>query len=287
MIHGQRVLDAHQHLWTLGEGRYGWLTPDAGPLHASFGVADAEPLVAASGVDDVVLVQADGTFADTEAMLAAADAWPRVVGVVAWAPLDDPTVLAAALERYAGEPRVVGLRHQIHDEPDADWVVRAPVLDGLGAVARAGLAYDVVAVEPRHLEHVPTLAARHPELRLVIDHLAKPPVAAGSWEPWAELLRAAAAHPNVTAKISGLDTAAAPGYTAGDLAPYVEHALDCFGADRLMFGSDWPVSILAGGHGRWWEVVTELLAPLSPDEQVAVLGGTARAVYGCGIGVAA
>ncbi|WZH53734.1 MAG: amidohydrolase family protein [Nocardioides alkalitolerans] len=280
MIHGRRVLDAHQHFWQLGPDAYAWLTPEAGPLHASFGVADVEPQVAASGVDDVVLVQADGTVADTDAMLAIADGWPRVAGVVGWAPLDVPDALAATLERYAADRRVVGLRHQIHDEPDADWVVREPVLAGLGAVAAAGLTYDVVAVVPRHLEHVPTLADRHPDLRLVIDHLAKPPVAAGGWEPWAGLLREAAERPNVSAKLSGLDTAAGPGYGAGDLAPYVEHALALFGPERLMFGSDWPVSTLAGGYARWWDVVTELVAPLSPDEQVAVLGASARDFYG-------
>lgn len=280
MIHGRRVLDAHQHFWQLAPGAYPWLTPDAGPLHASFGVADVEPQVAASGVDDVVLVQADGTVADTDAMLAVADGWSRVAGVVGWAPLDEPAGLAGALERYAADVRVVGVRHQIHDEPDPDWVVRTEVLAGLGGLARAGLTFDVVAVLPRHLEHVPTIADRHPDLRIVVDHLAKPPIAAGGWEPWASSLRAAAARPNVTAKLSGLDTAAAPGYDAGQLAPYVDHALELFGAGRLMFGSDWPVSTLAGGYARWWEVVTELVAPLAEHEQVAVLGGTARGFYG-------
>lgn len=282
MIHGQRVLDAHQHLWALAPGRYEWLTPEAGALHASFGVDDVEPLVAASGVDDVVLVQADPTADDTAAMLAAADSWSRVVGVVGWAPLDRPGELDEALAGFAADQRVVGVRHQIHDEPDPDWVVRESVLDGLGRVAGAGLTYDVVAVLPRHLEHVPTLAARHPELRLVVDHLAKPAIADGGWEPWAGLLAKAASYPNVTAKLSGLDTAAGPSYGADDLRPYLEHALEVFGAERLMFGSDWPVSILAGGYARWWEVVTELLDPLSTTEQTAVLGATARDFYGIG-----
>lgn len=280
MIHGHRVLDTHQHVWSLAEGDYTWLTPEAGPLHASFGVDDVEPLAAASGVDDVVLVQADPTLRDTDAMRAAAEAWPRVVGIVGWAPLDRPAPLRATLEQFAADDLLVGVRHQIHDEPDADWVVREPVLDGLGDVARAGLAYDVVAVLPRHLEHVPTLAARHPELRLVIDHLAKPPVADGGWQPWADLLARAASYPHVTAKISGLDTAAGPDYGPDDLRRYVDHALECFGPERLMFGSDWPVSTLAGGYARWWEVVTELLAPLTIAEQAAVLGGTGRRVYG-------
>ncbi len=283
MIDGQRVLDSHQHLWQLGEGRYPWLTPQSGELHRSFAVTDVEPLVAASAVDDVLLVQADGTFEDTHAMLAVAAAWDRVVGVVAWAPLDDHGALELALEGYVADPRVVGLRHQIHDEPDPDWIVRPEILSGLGRVAAAGLCYDVVAVTPTHLRHVPTIAQHLPDLPLVIDHLAKPGIAAGRREPWAADLASAAAHPFVSAKISGLDTAAEPGsYTAADLRPYVDHALEHFGADRLMFGSDWPVSILAGGYARWWDVVLELLEPLTVDERTAILGGTARAVYGIG-----
>lgn len=280
MINGHRVLDAHQHFWKLGPDRYTWLTPEAGPIHRTFAVEDVAPHVAASDVDDVILVQADPTFRDTEAMLDIVDRWGPSVAVVAWAPLDDHDRLAEALERYRADPHVVGIRHQIHDEPDPDWVVRDEVIAGLGQVMEAGLCYDVVAVQPRHLEHVPTLATRLPDLPLVIDHLAKPPIAAGEWQPWADLIADAATYPNVTAKLSGLDTAADPaGYAATDLRPYVDHALEHFGPGRLMFGSDWPVNVLAGGYARWWDTVRELVSTLSPDDQAAVLGGTARAVY--------
>jgi L-fuconolactonase len=280
MIDGFRVIDSHQHFWDLDRVDYPWLTAELGPVYRTFDVADVEPDVAASPVDDVILVQAAGSYADTDAMIAIADRWERVVGIVAWLPLDQPAEAARALERYHRDSRIVGIRHQIHDEPDPDWILQDTVFEGLRLVEQAGLACDVVSVLPRHLEHVPRLAAAFPSLHIVIDHLAKPAISDKDWEPWATLLTAAAAAPNVTAKISGLDTAAGPGYGASDLEPYVRHALEQFGADRLMFGSDWPISTLADGYTRWWDVVAEVLGPLRADERSAIYGRTAARVYG-------
>ncbi|WP_183407231.1 amidohydrolase family protein [Nocardioides marmorisolisilvae] len=282
MIDGTRVVDAHQHFWDLDAG-YDWLGPEYGPINRSFGVDDVEPLAAAAGVDDVVLVQADDTLADTEAMIAIADAWPRVAGIVGWAPLADDVALPPVLDWFAGDSRLVGVRHLMHTEADPDWVVHADVGRGLGALEEAGLSFDLVPVLPRHLEHVPTLAERYPELTLVIDHLAKPPIADGEFTVWSELIAVAAKYPNVSAKISGLDTAAGPDrYTAAEIGPYVEHALAHFGPSRLMFGSDWPVNVLAEGYAAWWSTVNEILAGLSADERGLVLGGTATAIYKLG-----
>lgn len=280
MIDGTRTVDAHQHFWDLSGGGYSWLAPDLGEIHRSFGVADVEPLAAAAGVDDVVLVQADDSLEDTEAMIQIADEWNRVVGIVAWAPLADAHALDSVLERYAADPRIVGIRHLMHDEPDPDWVMGQAVGWGLARLAERGLSFDVVAVLPRHLEHVSTLAARHPSLRIVIDHLAKPEIATGAWQPWAGLLAEAAAFPNVHAKVSGLDTASGDRCTVAAIRPYVDHALEHFGADRLMFGSDWPVNVLAQGYAGWWSTVADLVAPLSTGERSSILGGTARTVYG-------
>lgn len=278
---GHRVVDSHQHFWDLDANEYAWLTPDFGAIHRSFGVDDVADDAAACGVDGVVLVQAAPSYEDTDAMLAIAERWRLVVGVVGWVPLDRPAEAAGVLERYAADPRVVGVRHQVHDEPDPDWLLRDDVAQGLDLVARFGLTYDVVATIPRHLEHVPELARRHPGLRLVIDHLAKPDIAGGNRQPWADLLTEAAAHQQVSAKLSGLDTAADPHrYRARDLRPYLDHALESFGAGRLMFGSDWPISVLAGGYRRWFEVVCELLAELSADERASVLAGSAERFYG-------
>lgn len=282
MTDGTRVVDAHQHFWNLDAG-YDWLGPEYGAINRSFGVDDVEPLAAAAGVDDVVLVQADDTLADTEAMIAIADVWPRVAGIVGWAPLADEVALPPVLDWFAGDSRLVGVRHLMHTEADPDWVVRADVGRGLGALEEAGLSFDLVPILPRHLEHVPTLAERHPELTLVIDHLAKPPIADGEFALWSELIANAAKYPNVSAKISGLDTAAGPdNYTAEAISPYVEHALNHFGPSRLMFGSDWPVNVLAEGYAAWWATVNEILAGLSPDERGMVLGGSATAVYRLG-----
>jgi L-fuconolactonase len=274
------VIDAHQHLWDPATGGYPWLTPDLGPIHRAYGPGDAEPHLRATGVDRCILVQAADSYADTDSMLAVADHWPRVAAVVGWVPLMRPAEAAEALDRYRADARFVGVRHLIHDDPDPDWLLRPEVSDGLRLLAERGLSFDVVAVLPRHLEHVPVLAEAHPDLRLFIDHLAKPPIAAGEWEPWAGLLAAAARFPNVAAKISGLDTAADPEkYRAADLRRYVDHAFDCFGSDRLLFGTDWPISELAGGYERWWEVVRELLEPLPAGERSAILGGNARRWY--------
>lgn len=273
------IVDAHQHLWDLEQGDYPWLTPEAGPIYRSFHESELEPQLAAAGVDYTVLVQAADSTADTDAMLAAADRWPRVVGVVGWVPLDRPAEAAAQLDRRCDDDRFVGVRHLIHEEADPDWILRDEADPGLRLLAQRGLAFDVVAVLPRHLEHVATLATRHPDLRLVIDHLAKPPIADRGWEPWATLLTRAAEHDNVFAKVSGLNTAAGPAWTAADLQPYVDLALDVFGPERLMYGGDWPVTLLNGDYATVWDATNELLAGLSPDERARVLGGTATDVY--------
>ncbi|QSB13739.1 amidohydrolase family protein [Natronosporangium hydrolyticum] len=274
------LIDAHLHLWDLSAVAYPWLTPAAGPIYRTFTPADVEPELRTAAVDGVVLVQAANSAEDTEAMLAVAARQPWVAGVVGWVPLTEPAQAAAALTRYATVPAFTGVRHLIHDEPDPDWVVQPAVVESLRLLAEHDVSFDVVAVLPEHLAHVATLAQAVPELRLVIDHLAKPPIQQRGWQPWADLLAAAAAHPNVYAKISGLNTAADPArWSAADLRPYVEHALAVFGADRLMFGSDWPVALLAGDYQQ---VLRETLAALQGcDEQqrAAILAGTAARCY--------
>ncbi|SEH00726.1 L-fuconolactonase [Nonomuraea solani] len=274
------VVDAHQHFWNLETGAYPWLTPEAGPIFRTFEPAELVPQLAAAGVDRTVLVQSMDSYADTDAMLAQADAHDFVGAVVGWVPLHRPEEAAEALERYRRHPRFAGIRHLIHDEPDPDWVLRDTVIEGLRSLAAAGLPFDVVAVLPRHLEHVPVLAERVPGLRMVIDHLAKPPIREKGWEPWASLLARAAACPGVYAKVSGLNTAAGDGWTGADLRPYVEHAVEVFGPERLMFGSDWPVALLAGDYDQVWRETRHALSGLSRDERAAVFGGTAARFYG-------
>jgi L-fuconolactonase len=275
-----RKIDTHQHFWNLETGTYPWLTPAAGPLFRTYEPEELEPQLRAAGIDATVLVQAADSYEDTDAMLRQAERYPWIGAVIGWVPLLRPTEAAAALDRYMGHAKFRGIRHLIHDESDPNWVLQDQVMEGLQAIADRKLIFEVVAVFPNHLKHVPTLAQRFPDLTLVIDHLAKPPIKAGVMEPWATQLAEAARYPNVHAKISGLNTAADPEHwSADDLKPYIDHAIDVFGVDRLMFGSDWPVCLLAGDYARVWAETNRALAGRSADQIAAILGGTAERVY--------
>jgi L-fuconolactonase len=277
---GAPTIDTHQHFWDLQAVAYPWLTPAAGPIYRTFTPEELDPQRRAAGIDATVLVQSANSYADTDSMLRQAATHPWIAAVIGWVPLLEPVEAAAALDRYTQYAKFKGIRHLIHDERDPDWVVQPPVFEGLQQLADRRLIFEVVAVFPNHLRHVPALAERFPHLTLVIDHLAKPPIKAGQIEPWAGQLAAAARYPNVYAKVSGLNTAADPAHwSADDLLPYINHAIDCFGADRLMFGSDWPVCILAGDYARVWQETNRALAGRSPAEVEAILGGTAARVY--------
>ena len=276
------IIDAHQHVWDLERGRYPWLGPQHGPVFRTVAEEEVLPELRACGVDAVVLVQAADDAADTELMLDTAAAHPEVVAVVGYVPLEDPDATAARLPALVADPLVVGIRNLIHDRPDPDFLVRPEVRESLGLLAAAGLAFDVVSVLPRHLEHVPVLAAEHPGLRLVVDHLSGPPLGgpAADLATWRSLLARAAEAPNVHAKVSGLYPDG--GLTAGSaelLRPVVAHAVEVFGPERLMYGGDWPVSVLAGGYTAVWESLHPLVAELGSDAAAAVLGGTAVRVY--------
>lgn len=275
-----RTIDAHHHLWNLQRVDYPWLVPEYGPLYRTYEPQELEPQLQAAGIDATVLVQAADSYADTESMLAHAEDFAWIAGVVGWVPLHRPDEAAAALDRFRRHPRFVGVRHLIHEETDPDWVLQDTVIDSLRLLAEHDLTFDVVAVLPRHLEHVPVLVERVPGLRMVIDHLGKPPIKDKGWSPWAELLAEAAEAPTVHAKISGLNTAADPAtWSAEDLLPYLEHALSCFGPQRLMFGSDWPVAVLAGDYAQVWTETQRALADLGEPAREAVFGGTAIDFY--------
>jgi L-fuconolactonase len=277
------IVDSHQHFWDLERVEYPWLVPAYGPIYRTFRPDELEPQLQAAGVDRTVLVQAADSLADTRAMLALADANDWIGAVVGWVPLDDPVAAARMLDEHLmGHPRFRGIRHLIHDEPDPDWVVQPAVMDGLRVLQARDLVFEVVAVYPLHLGHVPTIARACPDLRIVIDHLAKPPIASGDLGGWKRDIASAAAYPNVAAKISGLDTAADHAtWTANDLVGPIGHAIDVFGVDRLMFGSDWPVTLLAGDYQRVWSATNHALGALglTGPERAAILGGTAARIY--------
>ncbi len=280
------IIDSHQHFWDLERVEYPWLVPAYGPIYRSFQPDELLPQLTAAGVDRTVLVQSANSFADTDAMLAQAAVEPWIGAVIGWVPLEDAAAAAAALDDlYLQRPKYRGVRHLNHEEPDPDWLIRPDVIAGLRELEARGLVFEVVAVYPLHLGHVPTLAQACPDLRIVIDHLAKPPIASRDLVAWKHDLATAAAHPNVFAKVSGLNTAADwATWTAEDLVEPIGHAIDVFGADRLMAGSDWPVAILAGDYERVWTETGRALTLLgvSDTQRAAILGGTAAAVYSIG-----
>ncbi|MDQ0874460.1 L-fuconolactonase [Paenibacillus sp. V4I3] len=273
-------IDAHQHFWNLDKVAYPWLVPAYGPLYRTIEAAELEPLIKAAGIDKTVLVQAMDSYEDTDYMLETAAVHDWVGGVVGWVPLNKPHEAAKKLELYTKNPLFKGVRHLIHEEQDPDWVVQDDVIEGLKVLALFGLSFDVVAVLPRHLEHVSTLAEKVPNLKIVIDHLAKPPIKDGLMEPWASQMKKAASYTNVYAKLSGLNTAADwENWTATDIKPYIDFAFQIFGAERLMFGSDWPVANLAGDYAKVWNETNKALEVRSKAEIDAVLGHTAAQFY--------
>ncbi len=272
-----QMIDTHQHLWKPSERRYEWLDAAGAPLDVDFAPEDVEVDVVAAGITGTVLVQAADTYEDTFYMLAVADRVPVVRGVVAWAPLDRPEEAAAALGLYAASSVVRGIRVLNHNYADPRWLLSADA--GVELLAPRGLALDVVSVLPEHLVMLAELAGRHPDLTLVLDHLAKPDIAARGWEPWAPLIAEVASHRNVSVKISGLNTASGPGWTWRDWVPYVDHAVEHFGSDRIMLGSDWPVSTLAGDFGGVWRAQREAIAHLSIEQQEDILFRTAIRAY--------
>ncbi|WP_211229524.1 amidohydrolase family protein [Nakamurella lactea] len=282
---GQRapsVIDAHVHVWDLGGGPFGveypWLRPELSRLYRSYSLADAHPEFEAAGVGGLVLVQAADSLAETRELLRAAAAESLPTKVVGWLPLSDPTATAAALQQFSSA-ELVGARHLIHDEPDPRWLLRPDVTDGLTVLAEAGLPFDAVAERPDLIAQIPAVARRHPGLTIVLDHLGKPPIADRGWQPWADLVAAAAAEPGVVAKISGLGTASAAGWTADDWQRYVDFAIEVFGPDRLMLGGDWPIALQAGSYADTWAATLSVIDGLDPAGRAAVLGGTAARVY--------
>lgn len=274
------MIDAHQHIWDRSRSPYAWLDNDGlEPIRRDIGLAEGLAHLDRAGIDGTILVQADDTAADTELMIEAG-ADPRVVGVVGWVPLDRPQEIEQMLSDRS--PLLVGVRNLIHDLPDPDWALSDPVGQGLTVLERSGLPLDVPAVLPRHLEVVAMIADRHPDLTIIIDHLAKPPVGLADREPWWTLIGEAAIRPNVLAKVSGLYAAGADmaAWTPADLVPFTDRALEVFGVDRLIYGGDWPVAILGGDYERTWAGIQHCLASVGEAEKEAILGDNAIRWYG-------
>ncbi|MDB5370454.1 MAG: amidohydrolase [Roseomonas sp.] len=269
-----RRIDAHQHFWRLSRCDYGWLTPELGLIHRDFGQEDLAPLLARHGIGATILVQAAPSVEETRFLLELAERAPFVAGVVGWVALDGPEA-ARQIDTLAAEPLLVGLRPMLHDLPDDDWVLRPGLHGALEAMQRHRLVFDAL-VRPRHLSRLLALADRYPDLSIVIDHAAKPDIRAGWCPRWAADMEAMAWRPQVSCKLSGLLTEAGEGADTGALRPWVEHLAASFGPHRLMWGSDWPVLLMAGTYDGWFGMSETLLDPAARE---AVFGGTADRIY--------
>jgi L-fuconolactonase len=272
-------IDAHQHFWRYRGETHAWISESMAVLKRDFLPRDLEPLLRARGFTGCVAVQAAQSVDETRFLLELAARHPFVRGVVGWVDLLSPD-LDRQLEHFSRDRRFRGVRHVAQDEPDDRWLARPDVVRGVGALRRFGLTYDIL-VYARQLPSAIELVRHLPDQPFVLDHVAKPEIRAGRLEPWRSDLRALAAHANVACKLSGLVTEAAwESWTAEGLRPWLETALECFGPQRLMIGSDWPVCLLAGDYDRVVGLATDFIASLTADEQAAILGANALRFYG-------
>lgn len=277
-------IDAHQHYWNPARGDYDWMPMDNATLARPYGPADLTPELERHGIGHTVLVQAAATLQETEYMLGIADATPHVAAVVGWVDFERPAD-RDHLTRLAQHPKFVGVRPMIQDIPDDDWMLREDVQWGFRAVADLGLTFDALGF-PRHLANFLTLLNRYPDMRVVVDHCMKPQIrdrSDGTYRIWADGMARLAEQTTARCKFSALVTEADADWTIEDLRPYAEHILTEFGAERVMWGSDWPVCRLRCEYGDWRVAAERLTAGLSESEKARVYGATASEFYGLGL----
>jgi L-fuconolactonase len=279
----ERIIDSHHHFWDPTQAEYPWMAGDEmTPIRRPFGPTDFANVAVPNGVVGSVLVQTRSSLEETRQFLAIAESDELVRGVVGWVDLTDPNVASviAHLKAGPGGDRLVGIRHQVHDEEDPDWLARADVRFGIAAVSAAGLVYDLL-VRTRELPAAVDIVRSMPTVHFVIDHVAKPQIRERIAAPWADLMRALGRLPNVFCKLSGMVTEADwDGWKPADLQPYVEHVVRVFGPRRVMWGSDWPVCLLAASYGQVLDTALTLTAPVGRRDQEMIFSGTAIRCYG-------
>jgi L-fuconolactonase len=272
-------VDAHQHFWLYNEQEYGWIGPEMAALRRDFLPEHLIPLQEALQIEGTVAVQARQTVDETRWLLQLAGQHPQIQGVVGWIDLCDPDV-GQQLEALCAHGRLRGVRHVVQDEPDDRFLLRPDFTRGIGLLAAFGLTYDIL-IYPRHLPVACEFVAQFPEQWFVLDHIAKPPIAEGRLQPWAEGIRRLAEQPRVYCKASGMVTEAAwDRWTAADFRPYLDVVVGAFGTERIMLGSDWPVCTVAGSYAEVMGLAYDYLAQFSAAEQAAMAGGNAARFYG-------
>jgi len=269
------IIDTHVHVWDLDKAEYPWLKGDTSLLNRTWKIEQLEEERKKAGVSVGVLVQAASNLEDTENMLKAAEKNEWIKGVVGWIPLQQPASARDILDKkYFKHPLLRGVRHQIHDEPDSKWLLQTEVMESLKLLAERDIPFDIVAVLPEQIETVIKVSERIPGLRMVFDHLAQPPISGKErFGRWGELMKEAASHPNLYAKISGLGTASKnfENWKEDDLLPYIEYVLQKFGTERCFCGGDWPVSLLAGSYSQIWKAYQSILNRLLNKEDIEKL----------------
>ncbi|MBE7169418.1 MAG: amidohydrolase family protein [Williamsia sp.] len=281
----RKITDTHIHIWDFDKARYAWLENDLSILNRNYELDELEEERLQAGITAGILVQSANNSEDTDWMLAVAAKTAWIRGVVGWLPLQNPEATARLLaEKYIQDPLFRGVRHLIHNEEDPAWLLQETVLESLALIASHGLTYDLVGTLPAHIETALTVARKIPGLRMVFDHLNQPPlVIRERFGRWGALMQEAAGYPHLWIKISGLGATAQKGedWLAADIMPYVEFALNQFGADRCLCGGDWPVSLLAGSYARTWKIYREAIEGLlQPEEADKVFYLNAQYFYG-------
>jgi L-fuconolactonase len=277
-----KIIDTHLHIWDLNRNEYGWLKGNTTILNRSYTIPEIEPQLAASGVSEAILVQADNHFEDTDYMLENAEQYDFIKGVVGWLPLLSPEKTQKSIDKYLKNKYFKGVRHLIHDEANPHWLLQENVIESLNILAQKNIPYDVVGVKTDHIFCVQQIGEKIPQLRMIFDHLNQPPFASQSMGEWGIAIKEAAQNPNVYAKISGLGLAVGKNnWSAEDLKPYIAYIIEHFGVERCLYGGDWPVALLAGDYQytlQQYKIVFEEL--LSTTEQEKIFYHNAQRFYG-------
>ena len=272
-------IDAHHHLWRYTPEEYGWIDESMQALQRDFLPADLKAALATAGIDGTIAVQARQTLDETRWLLDLADGCDAIRGVVGWADIAGEE-FPACMEEFDGRAKLKGLRHVIQGEKDEHYILREDFNSGIRTMAGSGLVYEILIYD-RHLADTIYFVDDHPDQPFVLDHMAKPLIAAGALEPWASSMMELGLRENVWCKVSGMVTEADwKTWTPEKLKPYLDVAVEAFGPERLMAGSDWPVCLVASGYTQWWNVLRDYFAPFSETERAQVFGGTAVEVYG-------
>ena len=271
-------IDSHQHFWMLSRGNYDWLTEELEPLYKDFLPDNLRPHLVRAGIGQTVLVQAEPAMEETHYLLLLADQTDFIGGVVGWVDMENPLALTD-LQLLARRSFFLGIRPMIQDIPDPAWMLRSQLQAVYDKLIELDLTFDAL-VKPQHLQYLYDLLQRYPDLAVVIDHGAKPDIANGLFQPWADDIETIAANTGAYCKLSGLLTEAGDEPVYEKVQPYMQHLLDCFGAERLMWGSDWPVLELVSDYHSWNDMVKLFLNGLGETDRLRIMGGNAKNFYG-------